>query len=279
MTEGAMNLKKLILCLSLIPAATSAQSRGPIMNDRVSSKMVSAEMQAAARQRVIENYGRLPLSFEANQGQTGPDVRFLSRGDGYSLFLTSNEAVLYLKKPGAGIRAPLSLDPGTAEKPWPAEENGTFLRMKLLGANTGPQVTGLDELPGKSNYYIGNDPQKWRTNVPTYAKVRYENVYKGIDLIYYGNQRQLEFDFVVAPGADPRTIRLAFDGTEKPRIDGRGEIVLAAGGGEIRLNRPVVYQEVNGARKSVGGAFVIRSGGEVGWAGDMEVWNRLVLFL
>ena len=81
--------------------------------------------------------------------------------------------------------------------------------MKLVGANPHATVSGVDELPGKSNFFIGNDPKKWRSNVPTYAKVKYEGVYSGIDLVYYGNQQQLEFDFVVAPGADPR--RIGFD--------------------------------------------------------------------
>ena len=124
-------------------------------------------------------------------------------------------------------------------------------------------MTGLDELPGKSNYFIGNDPAKWRTNVPTYAKVRYENVYPGIDLVYYGNQRQLEYDFVVAPGADPRAIRLAFQSRDREgagalRIDGQGDLVLEAEGSELRLHRPVIYQEISGARQRIGGNFVIR---------------------
>ena len=105
-----------------------------------------------------------------------------------------------------------------------------MLRMKLVGADPHVEVTGLDELPGKSNYFIGNDPSKWRTNLPTYAKVKYQHVYPGIDLVYYGNQRHLEYDFVVAPGADPGAIRLAFQGEETLRIDGQGDLVLGAGG-------------------------------------------------
>ncbi len=136
--------------------------------------------------------------------------------------------------------------------------------MKLVGANPSPQLTGRDELPGKSNYFIGNDPAKWRTNVPNYAKVKYADVYPGIDLVYYGNQRQLEYDFVVAPGADPRAIRLALDGDEKRRIDGQGDLVLEAEGSELRLHRPVIYQEINGARQRIAGNFVIRAA-RAGW--------------
>jgi hypothetical protein len=153
---------------------------------------------AAAEARVSEAYGKLPLHFEANRGQTHEDVRFLARGPGYSLFLTPTEAVLTLVKPESPARKPTAH--GKSEPRGPA--TGTVVRMTFAGANPDLRVTGLDELPGEANYFIGNDPAKWRTNVPTYAKVRYTDLYPGIDLIYYGNQRQLEYDFVVHPGAN-----------------------------------------------------------------------------
>src|SRR5262249_10257589 len=118
---------------------------------------------------------KLPLQFEANQGQAPKEVRFLARGPGYGIYLTSRDALLVF----AREQAPL--------------------RMALVGANRKPQASGIDELPGKANYFIGKDPSKWRTGVPTYAKVRYEQVYPGVDLVYYGSQHQLEYDFVVAP--------------------------------------------------------------------------------
>jgi hypothetical protein len=132
-----------------------------------------------ARVRAGEAYGKLPLRFEANEGQTSGNVKFLSRGRGYTLFLTASEEVLAVKK---GV-----------------------LRMRLLGADSGSQATGFEKLPGTANYFIGNDPKKWRTNVPTYAKVEYRNIYPGVDLVYYGNQQQLEYDLVVAPGCGPGT--------------------------------------------------------------------------
>ena len=166
----------------------------------------SAELANEARkQRTFSSYGSLPLSFEANQGQTDSQVNFLSRGNGYTLFLTSTEAVLALRKPAD----PAATDPKTEPMPTTGkfqeakESAAGVVRMQLIGANSEPRVVGLDELPGKSNYFIGNDPKKWRTNVPRYAKVRYEEVYPGIDLVYYGKQRQLEYDLLVAPGADP----------------------------------------------------------------------------
>ena len=149
-----------------------------------------------AKQRVVESYGKLPLSFEANMGQADSRVQFLSRGPGYTLFLTSGEAVLVSGK---------------------GKPNVT--RMKLTRSNPAPEVRGLDELSGKSYYFIGNDPKKWQSKVPNFARVRYQGVYPGIDLVYYGNQRELEYDFVVAPGADPKRIQLSFPEAQEIRID------------------------------------------------------------
>src|SRR2546430_3334333 len=117
--------------------------------------------------------------------------------------------------------------------------------MKLVGANQAANVTALDELPGKTNYFVGNDPKKWRTDVPTYGKVKYEGVYPGVDLVYYGNQRQLEFDFVIAPGADPKAIRLGVRGADKVSVDARGDLVLSTQGSDIRFHKPVVYQALS----------------------------------
>src|SRR5207249_11594390 len=117
------------------------------------------------------------------------------------------------------------------------------LRTTFIGANRQPRVVGRDELPGKAHYFIGNDPAKWRTNVPMYARVHYQEIYPGIDLVYYGTQRQLEYDFVVSPGADPKAITLAFEGVDGVAIDAMGDLVLRADGSEVRLRKPVVYQE------------------------------------
>jgi hypothetical protein len=135
-------------------------------------------------------------------------------------------------------------------------DSPTLLRLKLVGANLKAGIAALDELPGRSNYFLGNDPKKWRTNVPNYAKVKYQSVYPGVDLVYYGNQRQLEYDFVVAPGADPRAIALEIVGpglapaTGTPvnrrtalQINPNGDLVIKTQGGEVHFHKPVVYQE------------------------------------
>src|SRR5882724_11903825 len=217
---------------------------------------------AATDARVSESYGKLPLQFEANRGQTHQDVRFLSRGDGYSLYLTSGEAVLVLSK----------------KRDAQASAKSVALRMTLVGATRKPAVSGADELPGKANYFIGKDRSKWRTNVPTYAKVQYQNVYPGIDLVYYGNQRQLEYDFVVAPGADPRKIVLGFKGADKLEIDAQGNLVLHTAGGDIRQHKPVIYQEIDGVRQEIAGGYVIKSGKRAGFhLAAYDTTRRLII--
>jgi hypothetical protein len=190
-------------------------------------------------------YGALPLSFEANQGQTDPQVNFLSRGRGYTLFLTGHEAVLTLK---SGAAAAGGQKPGVATTVGAPAVAPTILRLQLLGAKAQAQVAGREELEGKANYFVGNDPSKWRRNVPLYAQVAYQGVYPGVDLVYYGTQGgELEYDFVVAPGADPNAIALGVDAAgqkdhSRLRIDSHGDLVIAAEDGDVRFHKPVVYQ-------------------------------------
>jgi hypothetical protein len=177
--------------------------------------------------RIADTYGKLPLTFEANQGQTDAKVKFLARGDGYGLFLTPTEAVLSFGKPDAASRA---------------------LHLRWVGANPAPRVSGREEQTGKVNYLKGKDPSGWRRNVPIYARVAYESVYPGIDLVFYGNQRQLEHDYVLAPGADPRKVRFTFEGADRVEIDHSGELVIHLGEEEVRLHRPIAYQDTRAGR-------------------------------
>src|SRR6266849_713130 len=208
------------------------------------------------------SYGKLPLRFEANQGQADLRVKFLSRGSGYTLFLTSTEAVLALQKPSLTIAA---IQRYVGNTPGNRRTSSAVLRMKIGGANRIARIEGLESLPGKSSYFIGNDPAKWRTNVPTYAKVRYEGVYPGVDLVYYGNQGRLEYDFVIAPGTNPRTIRLVIVGAERLEASARGDLVLNTGSGEVRLQKPVVYQESGNVRKEIAGRYVLRGKRQIGF--------------
>jgi hypothetical protein len=229
--------------------------------------------EATQKSRLAEGYGRLPLSFEVNKGQTDPRVKFLSRGAGQTLFLTSNESVLALGK--ALDQKPDS--PGLPNLSVSHSLRATLLRMRLLGANPLVEVTGLDTLPGTSNYFIGNDPARWRTNVPTYSKVRYSQIYPGIDLVYYGNQRQLEYDFVVAPGADPEQIRLSIRGASKLFLDANGNAVLRQKDGDVRLLKPRLYQEVRGEKIEIAGGYALK-GNELRFAvGQYDPRQELVI--
>ncbi|MGA2252089.1 SBBP repeat-containing protein [Terracidiphilus sp.] len=221
----------------------------------------------ANRASVSANYGKLPLSFEANQGQTNAQVRFLSRGNGYSLFLTDKEAVLALRKPDKqDTQTASDLLHGKAVKSDAKKFKTDVVRMQLEGATKGPRVDGEDKLPGAANYFIGNDPQKWHTNVPTYGKVRYTGVYPGVDLVYYGNQQQLEYDFVVAPNAKPNSIKLRFSGAKQLRLNKNGDLEVIAKNGEIAFHKPVVYQNKNGLRQPVEGRFVLEARNSIGFA-------------
>ena len=215
-------------------------------------------------------YGVLPLSFEANQGQTDSRVAFLARGAGFTLFLTPEEAVLSFVERSArqSLREQLGF----------AGSGGAGVRMRVVGADPAARIVGQQQRDGVANYFIGNDPGAWQTGVPTFASVRYAGVYPGIDLVYYGNEGRLEYDFIVAPGADPRTIALDFAGAESLVIDRRGDLVLGVGGSEIRQHKPVVYQTINGARQGIRGEYVMTGEREVGFAlGDYDTSLPLVI--
>jgi hypothetical protein len=213
------------------------------------------------RAQVQANYGKLPLSFEANQGQTDAQVKFLARGQGYTLFLTPTETVLSLKKTQAKAR----ISQSSAKSSSTSEAIGTVLRMQLAGANPAPKVVGREPLPGHVNYLIGKDPSQWHTQVPTYGKVAYESVYPGVDLVYYGNQGQLEYDFVVAPGADPNNIKLTFQGANNIKVTPAGELVLHTANGDLRMHKPVIYQQIEGVRQPIAGSYALKADQTVGF--------------
>ena len=153
-----------------------------------------------------QTYGQIPMSFEVNQGQTAASVQYLAAGSGYALFLTRDGAVLSLEQPSAKAADAASSPANPSSSPTdpsssPADLTGVALDMQLVGGNPQAAVAGEDLLPGTSSYFIGNDPSQWRTGVANYGRVAYQNVYPGVNLVYYGNQQQLEYDFTVAPGA------------------------------------------------------------------------------
>jgi uncharacterized protein (TIGR03437 family) len=190
----------------------------------------------------------VPLSFEPNQGQADSAVRFLARGSGYALFLAPGQVVLNLERRQPGSAA-------AAGQPSAAASVDT-LRMSLIGANAKANAVGLAPQPGVVSYFIGNDPKNWRSGIPTYGKVSYPQIYPGVDLVFYGNQRQLEYDFVVAPGADPSRIAWRIDGA-RARVDADGNLVLSAANGPASFKKPVLYQLDGDKKTSVEGSFAV----------------------
>jgi hypothetical protein len=259
--------KKLLAQSSSVTTDSPIQT--PLASNKVAMKSVlqpDPEHQAKTQ----ESYGQLPLSFEANQGQADSQVKFITHTGAYSLFLTGDEAVLALHGAKAKNKFPvetrLATSPAKANSaPTPERATESVLRMKLRNANAAAKVTGIDELAGTSNYFIGNDPAKWRTNVPTYSKVKYEGIYSGIDLVFYGNQQQLEYDFIVAPGVDPHRIAFDISGAKRIRKDAKGDLLFHTGGGEIRWHKPVVYQDKDGARQQIAATYAITNRNRIGF--------------
>jgi hypothetical protein len=209
----------------------------------------------------------LPLFFEPNQGQTAPQVKFLARGAGYGLFLTADEAVLRLRPSAIPHQPSASGSERTAS---------SVIRMKLDGANSAARVSGTEPMPGKSSYFIGNEPAKWRRNIPQFARVQYESVYPGVDLVYYGNQGQLEYDFRVAPGAEPNQIALSFDGA-RAHVDS-GDLLLSTDQGDVRFHAPHIYQRDGSTQKSVTGSFRQLVENKIGFTiGDYDHSRELVI--
>ena len=186
------------LCLSLPFINQGNQT----IIEQSANNVLPENSQIQQKQKIAEDYGKMPLVFEPNLGQTDESVKFISRGHGYGLFLTGSEAVLTLQKQEKN------------NKP-----KNAVVRMQIEGANAAAKSVGLDETEGKSNYFIGNNPADWQTNVSNFKRVKYESIYSGVDLVYYGNGRELEYDFVVAPNVNPNQIKLSLGGVSGAKIE------------------------------------------------------------
>jgi hypothetical protein len=209
----------------------------------------------------------LPLFFEPNQGQTAPQVKFLAHGAGYGLFLTADEAVLELQ------HSAVSHQPSGKNS---QKTSNSVIRMKLDGANSSSRVSGASLMPGKSSYFIGSDPSKWHRDIPQFGRVEYQAVYPGIDLVYYGDQSQLEYDFRVAPAAEPNQIVLSFKGATT-HIDS-GDLVLSTANGDVRFRAPHVYQQDGKTQKAVAGSFRQLADNKIGFSiGDYDRKRELVI--
>jgi hypothetical protein len=220
---------------------------------------------------------KLPRSFEENLGQLDPRVKFLSRGSGYALFLTSDEAVLTfngIQGSDSGLRDRQSTG-SLSKSPQPRVRNTppVALRIKAAGANRNATIVGLNRLPCKSHYIAGPDRKKWRTGVSLFERVSYRDIYPGVEMVYRGSGRNVEYDFLVGAGADPRLIRLTFEGAERPRLDERGDLIIETGAGQLRQPRPVAYQRDRSATREVACRYTLGAGQEVGF--ELGAYDRI----
>ena len=242
---------KLFSCLALVVCLANFN----LFAQQVSSDPSSAE----------SNLEGVPLVFEPNRGQAEDSAQFVSRGNGYTVFLATDKTELILPPTrdvkGRGMKSELSV-----------------VTLEFLRANKRVRLEASDLLPGKSNYFIGKASSNWIAGVPQYARINLKSIYPGIDLVYYGNNGLLESDFVLSPGADPGVLGLRLSGADKISADVSGNILLQAGNGTVQLQKPTIYQELQGVRHIVEGKFILRADNEVGFiVGDYDRTKPLVV--
>ena len=244
-------------------ASEGSHERGLIRdaNNFLAPRLGNSKVDSNTQSRVIESYGRLPATFEMNQGQIDARVKFLSRRSNSALFLTATDARLVLQKRDKSGKG-----------------SSAALRFKFAGGNPEALLEGADQNPGTSNYFIGNDPSRWRPNVPNYQRVLYRSLYPGIDLVFYGNSNGVEFDFNVAPGAQPEQIRLFIQGAKRFRIDASGELVMRTNAGDVRQHKPNVYQVLDGTRRTINSRYVFKGKRSLGFEiGEYDKSKPLVI--
>ncbi|MBI5181592.1 MAG: hypothetical protein HZA06_01615 [Nitrospirae bacterium] len=225
------------------------------------------ELDKAAKAKIEESYGKLPLYFIANEGQVDKKVKFYEKGSGHATYFTQEGVYLSLtkervKESGSHsvreIKGKTSQPLNTVELP-----QSEFIKLSFFDANKEPKIIAEKQQEGKVNYFIGNDPKKWRTNIPTYQAVIYKEIYKGVDVKFYGSNRQMEYDIIVKPGADPSNIKFSYEGVKELKVAENGdlEIILNSNADAAKLiqKKPYIYQEINGKRVEVEGEFRVRS--------------------
>ena len=252
--RGVRNLWFLIVLSAMFAAAASWHLR----KSAASQLGVETNSQPVVDQGTIaRNYGELPLSFERNDGQADASVKFVSRAPGFDLSLTSSGAVLNLRRtlPGDAKQSASERRPQSISQ----------LYLEMIGANQNTAVDGNEELPGKVNYLVGNDPAAWHTDIPTFRRVKYSGIFPGVDLVYYGNRRQLEYDFVLGPRARLESIKFRMHGALRIAVGDEGDLHLATSQGEVQLRKPEIYQlSDRGERQQVSGAYRVK-GTEIGF--------------
>jgi hypothetical protein len=228
--------------------------------------LVGPRADASGPSPIPQAIGRQPLGFEANHGQTDPSVDYLARGNGYTLFLTRHEVVFSVLAPEQAEQTGASEGVDKLLGARPSHPDASIIRMRLLGSEAESTVTATDLLPGVANYFRGQDPRKWVSGVPRYARVEYDRVYPGVNLVYYGNEGRLEYDFAVAAGARVDSIGWSLEGARARVEAATGDLVLQAGTQELRFHKPVAYQQTgagNAEREFVNAGYVVEAGNRV----------------
>jgi hypothetical protein len=245
-----------IAIASVAMLAGSSPSRTVSASAAKPASASQASATAEQRGRIRASFGALPLAFEANQGQTNPKVKYIARGSGYTAFLTADETVFAMDPHTTNA---LSGKQGSVTAPNSEKGVAAAVHVKLIGGNPKAEVEAASELPGHSNYFIGNDPSKWQHGVKQYAEVSYRGVYPGVDMKFHGQQRQLEFDFILAAGANAAPIRFGVTGVQDIKTDESGNLVLSSAAGDVLLHKPVAYQEKDAEREPVDARFVVKA--------------------
>jgi hypothetical protein len=240
-----------------------AKARNPVAAETAHSSAPSANQRA----RVRAHLDALPLAFEANQGRLDPQVKYMARGNGYKLLLTNSRAIItvaasrgnsevremmFHKRLGAArTRAALKKRNLAVKK-----SSSVALNMNFLGANHDAQLVAHDQQSGRVNYFTGKDPRNWHTNIPLFGRVQYRGLYRGVDLDFLGEARQIEFNYIVHPGADPSQIALGLDGAKALAVTSDGNLAITMPVGSLQLHKPVAYQQDHGLRRAVDVRFV-----------------------
>jgi hypothetical protein len=257
-------LRALLVVLGLSLTITRAAEVSDVRNNNAPLHTQGNSTTDVTAHRKVSNYDRLPIRFEPNVGQAPSRIDYLARGTGYSVALTQQGVILGLRQSSP---QPLHPNPGVRASR-PAALPVALMRLSLVHARAKPRFHPERQQESVSNYFIGSDRSEWHSHVPNYAAVRYEQVYPGIDWVVYGNPRQLEYDFVVAPQADPRRIDLEIDGAKTVSVDSNGDLLVNVHGIVLRQLKPVIYQTAqDGARQNIEGRYVLhrrRLGFEVG---------------
>ncbi|PYS69865.1 MAG: hypothetical protein DMF69_15505, partial [Acidobacteria bacterium] len=239
-----------------------------------------------AQENARRSYGQLSPSFEENRGQFGDEVKFAARAGRYMILLTESGAVLVPNKRRVKRDAPQAPDDTQYNRPREPQtsddvenERNTAVAMKLVGASTTSEIKGTKQLPGIVNYFIGDQPQNWKTDIPTFSGVQYKNVYPGVDMVYYSNGRDIEYDLVVAPGVSPRVIEISYEGARSVKVDSEsGDVLLETSAGVLRQHSPTVYQNIGRGRKAVRGSYQLKSNNRITFqVGDYDRSKALII--